>query len=322
MSRSWGFSVGNVRAKEASMLRREDIDQFAALRSQGELAAALRDKGFGSGDKGDGADVDRLIKDETAAVWEYAKTTAADITVFYPLMLDNDYHNLKTAVKGILSGREYRHLMLGPTVTDTDTIIKAVEQKRFSDLPEYMADDAKAAYLTLAETSDAQLFDGILDKSRMKASMEMSRSVDLVHRYIACKVFFENVKTALRAAKMGKDRSFLEKTIYEDDGTKGLIDAAESGEAAVLSWLGRSELGGEAAVKCYKESPSRFEKYADDRLMEAAKAAKTVTIGPEVIIGYIIARLAVIRAVSMVATGIRTGTDPDVIRERLRELYD
>ena len=56
--------------------------------------------------------------------------------------------------------------------------------------------------------------------------------------------------------------------------------------------------------------------------MEAAKAAKTVTIGPEVIIGYIIARLAVIRAVSMVATGIRTGTDPDVIRERLRELYD
>ena len=120
------------------MLRREDIDQFAALRSQGELAAALRDKGFGSGDKGDGADVDRLIKDETAAVWEYAKTTAADITVFYPLMLDNDYHNLKTAVKGILSGREYRHIMLGPTVTDTDTIIKAVEQKRFSDLPEYI----------------------------------------------------------------------------------------------------------------------------------------------------------------------------------------
>ena len=84
----------------------------------------------------------------------------------------------------------------------------------------------------------------------------------------------------------------------------------------------RSELGGEAAVNCYQESPSRFEKYADDRLMEAAKAAKTVTIGPEVIIGYIIARLAVIRAVSMVATGIRTGTDPDVIRERLRELYD
>lgn len=322
MSGSWGFSVGNVRAREASMLKREDLDQLAALSTESELVSALQDKGFGSGDKGQNVTFERLIEDETASIWDYARTTAADITVFYPLMLDNDYHDLKTAIKGILSGKEYKHLLSEPTVVGLDSITAAAEQKKFSLLPEYMAEDAKEAYSVLAETADAQLFDGILDKSRMKASAEMSEKNAVLSEYIECKIFFENVKTALRAARSGKDRTFLERTVWLKDGKDELIEAALSGEPAVLSWLEKMPLGGKKAVESYRTSPSRFEKYADDRLMQAAKAAKKVTIGPEVIIGYIIARLAIVRAVSMVAVGIRTDAGENAIRERLRELYD
>ncbi len=317
MSVSWGFSVGNVRAREVSLFKKRDLLEMAGCSTEQQLITALADKGFGGADS---KTAEQMVKYETEALWEYARTTSADFTVFNPFLLDNDYHNLKVIIKGVLSGKEYKNMLLFPTVTDVEVIETAAREKKFSLLPPYMCEDAENAYSLLAATSDVQLCDGMLDKSRMKASVEIAkRSPEVLSEYINLKVFFENVKVALRGSKMGKNADFMKKTLYLEQDLDSLISATAEGTDAVLEWL---RLRDEGAAESFKLSPSEFEKYADNRLMSVVRLAKFKTLGPDVMTGFVFAKLAEIRAVSMIATGIRTETDEEKIRERLRELYD
>ncbi len=316
MSLSWGFSVGNVRAREGLLMKRQELLEFAGLNNEKQLVQELSDKGFG----GSAATVEEMAKFETAALWEYVKSTAADFSVFDPFLLDNDYHNLKTVIKGVLSGREYKHLLLSPSVIDIDVLETAVKEKRFHLLPEFCADDASEGYTLLAATGDAQLVDGMLDKSRMKASLEsVKKASPLLREYIETKVLFENIKVALRGAKAQKDVDFYNKTLYFPSKVESLKNAALEGSQAVTEWLENFD---EQAAINFKKSSTEFEKYADNCLMSVTKKAKLISSGPDVIIGYVFAKLAEIRAVLMLASGIRTEAGETVIAERLRELYD
>lgn len=316
MSVSWGFSVGNIRAREVSLMKKRDLMEMAGSTSEQQLLTALSDKGFGGADS---KTAEQMTKTETKALWDYIMSTAADFTVFHPFLLDNDYHNLKAVIKGVLSGKEYKTMLIFPSVVDIETLETAIKEKKFSLLPEFMADDAAKGYEILASTSDVQLCDGILDKSRMKASLEaVKKAPDVLAEYITLKVFYENVKVALRGAKAQKDADFFKKTIYmpNDDS---LVSAAVEGIDAVLEWLKSKD---EQAAEAFKVSPSEFEKYADNRLMAVTRKAKLKTFGPDVMTGFLLAKLAEIRAVSMIATGVRTEAGEEAIRERLRELYD
>ncbi len=317
MSVSWGFSVGNVRAREVSLMKKRDLLEMAGCTSEKQLITALADKGFGGGDY---STVIEMAASETKALWSYAESTAADFTVFHPFLLDNDYHNLKTVIKGVLSGREYKHLLLSPSVVDIETLETAVKEKKFSLLPPFMEEAAAEGYTLLASTSDAQLTDGVLDRSRMKASLDAVKGEKgVLAEYIEQKVLFENIKVAFRAAKANKDADFLKKTLYFPGKDDALRTAALSGEGAVLEWL---ETFDSEAAESFKKSPSEFEKYADNRLMQITKKAKLTNHGPDVITGYVFAKLAEIRAVLMLASGVRTEAGENEIRERLRELYD
>ena len=319
MSLSWGYSVGNVRAREVTLLKGSDLEQLASLTSEEQLLSALKDKGFGGTDIS--GSVDEILKYETEQLWEYLKSTAADFSVFYPLLIDNDYHNLKTVIKGVLSGKSYERLMLRPSVIDIKTVETAVKEKQFSILPEFCAEAAKEAYEVLARTSDAQLADAILDKSKMKASIDMSSG--FIKEYVEIKVFYENIKTLIKAAKFSKDREFLDRAVYDMPGADDLKIAALGGEKEVLERIAAKDImGSKQAVEQYKKSPSAFEKYADEKLMEKVRSAKRITMGPEVIIAFCLARLRELKEIGRLASGIRTNSGEATIRERLRMLYD
>ena len=55
--------------------------------------------------------------------------------------------------------------------------------------------------------------------------------------------------------------------------------------------------------------------------MEIARRGKRVTMGPEPLIGYLMAKEAEIKAMHILVSGLRAGQTEDSIRERLRELY-
>ena len=66
--KSVGFAIGNLRARENRLLKKNDLSGFAAANNVTELARMLRDKGIG---RTDGADVPALLHEDAEEMWKY-----------------------------------------------------------------------------------------------------------------------------------------------------------------------------------------------------------------------------------------------------------
>ena len=101
--------------------------------------------------------------------------------------------------------------------------------------------------------------------------------------------------------------------------TDQLIRAALAGAEEIAQYLeGTSYAGGADALR---ESPSAFERWCDNRMIETMKPQKyeTFSVGP--LLGYLIARENEIKTVRIILTGKQNGFSEDAIRERIREMY-
>ena len=70
-----------------------------------------------------------------------------------------------------------------------------------------------------------------------------------------------------------------------------------------------------------RKSPSAFERWCDNRMIESLKSQKyeTFSVGP--LLAYLVARETEIRTVRIILTGKQNGFSDDAIRERIREMY-
>ena len=126
--KSVGFAIGNLRARENRLLKSGDLNQLAAAKSTDELAKMLADRGIGATDT---ADVPRLLSEETEKLWEYVTENAPDMSAFEPFLYENDFHNYKSVLKGVVSGREYAELLILPATVEISVIERAVKDKHF-----------------------------------------------------------------------------------------------------------------------------------------------------------------------------------------------
>ncbi len=321
--RSVGFAIGNLRARENRLLKKNDLSGFAAASNVTELARMLRDKGIG---KTDNADVPTLLHEDAEEMWKYLTDNAPDTVAFAPFLCENDFHNYKAVLKGIIRGREYEDLLILPASVELPALQKAVKEKRFDLLPDYMQKPAAEAYEVLVQSGDSQLADCIIDAGCMSAQTllaEKSKNT-VIKDLITVSVFYKNIKAALRAAKTGRSAQFTESTLTETGvvSKKAMVTAALGGEEKVLELLGKAvAVGGAEAAEAYKKSPGDFEKYADNRLLSTAKRCKYITIGIEPLIGYMLARKVQITDLQIIYSGVKTGQGSDKTLERLRELY-
>lgn len=316
------FSIGSVRAKEKKLLSSSDIDQMLAFRSEKELVRFLKDKGFG-----DGESIDALLTSNTDNMWKYIKSIAPDMGLFEPFWVQNDIHNLKTILKGVMSDRDYAPLLIFPCTIDTQTMVRTVENRRFDKLPEWLGSAADMAYGLLAETKDARLSDAVIDKAVMQKLLtesKKSKSVFL-RQYIKRLVFYADIKIALRAAKTGSTENYLEQALCEIDGLdrKKLMTSASAGTETLIKYLEKIDLYDcKKAVALYKKSPSEFEKFVDNGTMTLTRElCRFSCSGPEPLLGYYMGCECERKIINMIAGGIKTQTPPDKIRERLRVTY-
>ena len=321
--KSVGFAIGNLRARENRLLKSGDLNQLSAAKSTDELAKMITDRGIGATDT---ADVPKLLSEETEKLWEYVTENAPDMSAFEPFLYENDFHNYKAVLKGVVRGREYGGLLILPATVEISVIERAVKDKRFDLLPEFMRSAADESYSVFTKTGDSQLADCIIDAGLMTAQLNKAKKIGnpIILKLITVTVFYNNMKAALRAAKANKSSAFLETLITETGvvSKKAMIAAALSGEEKLLELMSKAtEIGGGEAAEAYRRSPAEFEKFADDCVIKAARQCKFITLGIEPIVGYMLARKAEITDLRIIYSGIKTGQPTEKTRERLRELY-
>lgn len=322
--KSTGFAIGNLRARENTLLKNSDLSQLLAAKSTDELENMLRDKGIGY--QTVRCDVSQMLKDDTEKLWKYLTEIAPDMAAFEPFIYENDFHNYKAILKSVVRSRNFEDLLIVPASIEIPVLERAVKEKRFDLLPDFLRDAAEKSYEVITQTGDSQLCDGIIDAACMTAQLEKAKHSknDIVIKVITAMVFFNNIKSALRASKAGKSAAFLDDTLTETGviSKKELKNAALTGEDKVLELLATATMyGGAEAAESYKNSPGDFEKFCDNRIIQIAKACKYITMGIEPLIGYMLARKTEIKDIRIIYSGIKTGQTPEKTKERLRELY-
>ncbi|MEE3404523.1 MAG: V-type ATPase subunit [Acutalibacteraceae bacterium] len=322
MALSYEFSIGSVRARENSLFSEADAEQMLALRSEGDLVRYLKDKGYGDGDT-----IDAIMESNTRRMWAYIKSIAPDFNLFLPFFIQNDIHNLKTVLKGTMADREYEALLIEPCSIPKEALIKAVENRRFEQFPQWLQRPANRAYQILAETKDARLSDAYLDRGvldELLAQAKRSRSPFLM-AYFNTMVFYTDVKTALRGARVNASRYYLEKAIVECEGLDkaAVVKAALQGSEALIKYLKAQQVYDcHKAIELFVSSPSAFEKFVDNRLIGLAKQlCRLSSEGPEPLLGYYIGCVYERKMITLIASGLTTETPKEQIRERLREIY-
>ena len=170
MAVSYAFACGSVRARESGLLTAQERETLLALRTPEQLTAALRDRGWG--DAAGLAEGEELLRQENARLTANKRGVTPDFSLYDAYLVRQDYHNLKATIKGVLSGRAYAHLLLEPATVSADLLREAVETRKFSLLPEGMAQAAEKAYDRLAHAADPQGCDSLLDRAAMAAQRQ------------------------------------------------------------------------------------------------------------------------------------------------------
>lgn len=320
MPRQYTYAVARIHTKENSMLSIQDMERLLGAADMTEAMAFLGEKGFAIPETGL---VDEVISRERAKMWKLISELVDDLSVFDIFLYENDFHNLKAAVKSTLNDGVAENVFVENGSVPWKDIYNAVKNREFKDLPEFMRDTAEKAVKVLMETGDGGLCDVIVDKAYLEACLETGRRSDndFIKNYSELMVAMADIRIAARGSRLGKQVEFFKRSLAEcrTINAESLGTAASKGFDDLAEYLRTTDYRDAADV--LGESYVAFEKWCDDRIMQEIRKEKhnNFTIAP--IAAYILAKESELKAVGLVLTAKQNKLDENIIRERLRELY-
>lgn len=315
------YAVARIRALEANLLSNAFIEQLLACKDVEACLRRLQEKGWG--DSGTPSEVSAILLREQEKIWETMHQMRIDMSVFDVLSYKEQFHNLKAAIKAIYTGHINGPIFYENTPLPPKTMMEILKEKDYTALPKPMQKAAKEAMDVLFHSGDSQLGDMIIDRACLEAVFDAGRTAKetALRDYAEVTVAMADIKIAVRSAKTGKALAFMKRAMAPcaSLNIEKLAEAAVSGENALIDFL--TENGYAEGAKALKTSLMAFERWCDNRLIEAMKPQKmnVFSLGP--VVAYVIARENEIKTVRIILTCKQNGLSEDSIRERIREMY-
>lgn len=313
-----------VHCMEKRLLTRERMDRMIDAKDLAECAKVLTECGYGE------------LREITPSAVEGALAQAqADLfqelggAVKNPAMLDvfrckYDYHNAKVLVKAEALGQDQDRLLAEGGRFAPGKLAEDFRSGDMEDYPELFRQAVAHARETMGATGDPQLADFILDKAYFAELTALAKATgsSFLEGYASLAVDAANLRSAVRASRLGKGSQFLSQVLVE--GGSVPVSALELCRGESLGDLFRAgPLGEAAALGATLSAPgsgplTEFERLCDNAVVEYMSRARTVPFGEAPIIVYIYAREAEMTAVRTIMSGRMAGLDGDTIRQRLR----
>lgn len=315
------YAVARIRALEGSLLTQNVIEQLMACQNETQCLQLLSEKGWG--DPADMQDPAQMLRREEEKIWEVISDVAPELSVFDVMSYTKVFHNLKAAIKAVCTGDEERNIFYQDSSISGAQMLEIIKNKEFGRLPETMAGAAQEAYDALLHTGDGQLCDVIIDRAALEAIYEAGKKAEdaIIRDYAESTVAIADIKIAVRAQKTGKSPEFLKRALAPCDSIRveTLAKAAANGMEAIRDYLLGTVYA--AGAEALEESPSAFERWCDNRMIETMKSQKyqAFSVGP--LVAYIVARENEIKTVRIILTGKQNQFPEEAIRERIREMY-
>jgi V/A-type H+-transporting ATPase subunit C len=169
----------------------------------------------------------------------------------------------------------------------------------------------------------------MLDKYMYKEMLQIANELNnkFITKYVKSNIDLTNIRTILRTKKQNKNREFFNTLIIEGgfldkDRLSSLFTDSVDNIPGKLSHTDYFEIlrnGIEAYTRAGEVNT--LEKLSDDYLMKLIKEGKFVSFGPEPLLSYLIAKETEIKVIRIIMVGKLNNVSPELIRERLRDIY-
>jgi V/A-type H+-transporting ATPase subunit C len=315
------FAVARIRVLERGLLNDDDIKQMCSMKDAKSVVSYLEDHGWGDGSGQ--LDADQLLAYEQNKTLKLMHDLRVDQAVFDVLTMPRYYHNLKCIIKEICAGNKVPTAFYELPNFGHDVLYKAFTDQNLGVLPEKMRKPAQHAFDIMSQTGNGQWCDVILDKACLVDMLDAAKSSksQVLIDYCEANVSSSDIKIAVRCARTGKDLHFVEQALApcRDVSAGRLAQAAVHGEEDLLKYLESSSL--KDAAEALRVSNSEFERWCDNRLIQALRSQKTniTSVGP--VVAYYLARENEARNVRIIVTAKTNGFSEQQTLERMREMY-
>lgn len=301
-----------IKMRRKYLLAAEDFVRMANAPAFAEVKKTLSDKGYLPIEENNADSLEAALSARLAETLGLLYRFAPDRRVIDVFNLKYDYHNLKVLLKSPLR----TDLLSQEGTVPAQVLIEAFEAQNFSALPEIMAEAVKDAVVI----ADLQKADIRLDKAMCAQMLLISKQTrsKFLEGYVKLYIDAANLKTAVRAARAGKDAAFISESLIPGGSLDTSVPQADPTAALVKSLKGgRLE---KAAQQTEKLSAAALDRECDNALLGYAAASRSINYGEAHVIAYLLEIDAEISAVRLLVTARSAGSDPQKTLERLREL--
>jgi len=213
----------------------------------------------------------------------------------------------------------------GGSMAYMEKLLDAWQRESLRDCSPVFRKAMEEAAKVLAEESDPQKADLVLDRASCLEMAELAKTLDskFLQGYVRLSVDVANLRGAVRVHRMGRDADFLRQALLEGGNVsvqaiaaaraEGLHEVFRGGPLAAAAELGAKLTAG--------GSLTAFERECDNALTAYLESARRIPFGEETVIGYLYAKEQEFTAIRAIFAGRTAGLDGETIRSRLRETY-
>ena len=173
----YAYAVARIRANERNLLTNSDVESLIRCKTFDDAAKLLVSKGWTQKSGGD-FDVGKAIRENQKKLWALLCECVPNEDSLRIFTVQNDFFNLKAALKSSVEARPSRELFAYPTSLDVDLIERAVERREFSILGDDFAEPLKEACEAAYRTQNGQNVDIILDRAAILCMQRLSEKSD------------------------------------------------------------------------------------------------------------------------------------------------
>lgn len=314
--RRYAYAVAYIRALENKLLTAQIMNQLLETEEE-SLFRILHGTEYGV----DSASaIEEKCREELTGVIYLVRQLSLDSLLTEILTMKYDFYNIKTLLKAKYFPKDVEPSLLEGGNLDVKELRYAITEGKTQNFPQRFSDAIRKAETDFEKTKELSVIDIVLDKEFVnnlyRVSSEYGRAFFI--EYLELFVDLSNIKIFLRVHYQGKDRSFLER-IMLDHGSLGKevflspVEEFASGVHTDFSHLV------EQGMDYWKRDGSavRFERLADEYLLEFLKFTKHVVFGPEVLLAYLMIKENEIKSIRTIVSAKINGVPVDMIRERM-----
>ena len=315
-----------LRSREPKLLSREKAERMLDAATFEDAAKLLTDSGYEDMSQMSSEEIEESLAKRRSQIYKELGRFCPDSRLVYIFKLRYDYHNAKVILKAEAMGQDPKRLLSDSGRIPGEKLLEIYNEDKRVLLPEALAAAMEEAKGVLARTGNPQQADFVLDKAYFAELQSLAAAVDspFIKGYAALLIDSGNLRSLVRTLRMGKSQDFLSEVLVPGGnvGVERLAAAGDKDSLAALYIHTPLEKAGVLGAECLSGgSMTAFELACDNGVNAYLRGAKLISYGAEPVLAYMAALESEITAIRMILTGRLAGIAPQVIRERLRDMY-